>query len=693
MPSDPTGPPAEDAATEVFEAESASDAASGEEHAALIQPGALVDQFEILQQIGAGGMGVVYLARDTVLDRRVAIKVLRSRAIGSDESVQRFLYEARATAKFSHPNIVTIHHVGETGGEPYVALEHLDGRTLRSHLADGPLPTEEALRIGRAVTSALCEAHRHRILHRDLKPDNVMLLHDGSIKVLDFGLAKMVEDVAVAHDGTTVFLDDADTGAATVEYTHSRRRRIQGTPAYMAPEQWQGEPPTGAADVWALGLLLRELVTGEHPYRGLTLIQICALVASSAPVPAPDPALPTDLREVLAACLSKIADDRPTAVEVLESLRRGVAAPSAAAAAVPAAKPRPRSWVVWIAAALAAIATSVIFVPTWFEQPVTDQPPLSQVLEQPFFDFVMEPNAEYSERTALRHPEAWDDVLFHEVQTQIEIDLSSTEFFQRLDEVWDEWSVVLAAVREKRMPEVIAAIPYQETRYSREAQSPFCAKGYWQLMPEVAVRAGLLVRDCSFNDEPGTLWSPTSETPAHAKGQIYQDAQGCRIPARMGCAVDERTDIVTSTAAALVTLDEAWRHREILQTGAAVQLTVAVYTAGLDDRRFGVNSSVNVLPSIERWRIEVPDGDLPGVYGASVACDGGEECDPPLNETVRRYISGVIAAHILAVCYYGSNYATDPVFRPWSKYTDGYCTELEVPSRADLTTEWGEGRR
>jgi hypothetical protein len=578
--------------------------------------------------------------------------------------------------------------VGETDGAPYVALEHLDGRTVRELLDEGDVDLEEAIRIGRAVASALCEAHRHRILHRDLKPENVMLLRDGAVKVLDFGLAKMVSDVALAADGTTIFLDEADTAAPTVAYERSPHRRIQGTPAYMSPEQWRGEAPTGATDVWALGLLLRELVFGEHPYRGLELIQVCALVASSSPIPAPNTDPPVELAPLLESCLAKEARSRPSAEEVLEAFDRLDGKVSVGMATVRRAPDRPTigRWLLGFTLAGLCVVTFLVLN----RQEPRVPPSMAEVLQQPFFDFVMEPNAEHSERTTLRHREAWDDTLFEDVQAQFSIYLARPRFFERLDEIWDEWGVVVAAAREAALPEVVAAIPYVETRYSREAQSSICAKGYWQLMPEVAVREGLKVRDCTFDDEPGTLWSPTASAPGHRLERIYEGPEGCRIPARMGCAEDERTDIAASTDAALASLKEAWEHHDIRATGAAVQLTVAVYSKGLDDRRFGVNRRVNVLPNVERWGTVVPDDEFPMIYGSSAACEDVEGREPPLNGDTRQYITEVIAAHLLAVCYYGGNYASEPVFRPWSKYTDGYCAALDVPTRAELATDWGE---
>ena len=192
-----------------------------------------IGDFRIRGLLGEGAMGQVYLAQDTTLGRRVALKLVKRSAMQAD-ALARFLEEARATASFNHPNIVTLHAVGEHDGRPYLALEYLDGESLRARLAGGPLPVREALRHGRAVAEAIAEAHRRGLVHADLKPENIVIPRDGRVRVVDFGLAKLVGDAA---------------GGAS------------GTPAYMAPERWRGEPPAGAIDIWAFGVTLHELVT------------------------------------------------------------------------------------------------------------------------------------------------------------------------------------------------------------------------------------------------------------------------------------------------------------------------------------------------------------------------------------------------------------------------------------------------
>jgi len=218
--------------------------------------GALVDHFEIMRLLGRGGMGEVYLARDTKLGRKVAVKMVLAEHLGSREALSSFLYEARTTAKFSHPHIVTIHAVGEYYGSPYVALEYIEGQNLRQRTEQQSLGVTEAMRIGLAIAEALTEAHRHGILHRDLKPENVVIPRDGRLRVLDFGLAIRVpstrSDAVPPSEPMPAMGEGAAVGAQAASHA-------AGTPVYMAPERWLRRKCTAATDVWSLGIMLFEL--------------------------------------------------------------------------------------------------------------------------------------------------------------------------------------------------------------------------------------------------------------------------------------------------------------------------------------------------------------------------------------------------------------------------------------------------
>ncbi|HWO17553.1 MAG TPA: serine/threonine-protein kinase [Kofleriaceae bacterium] len=259
---------------------------------ALLEEGTRVGDFLILGLLGEGAMGQVYLAQDVTLGRRVALKLVK-RAVMQGGDAGRFLEEARATASFNHPHIVTLHAVGEYVGRPYLALEYLDGESLRARLAAGPLPVAEALLHGRAIALAIAEAHRRGIVHADLKPDNVVLPRDGRLRVVDFGLAKL-----------------AGGGEAGMVST------VSGTPAYMAPERWRGAPPTCAIDIWAFGVMLHELITGRRPIPDAMLARL-GFVRGPLPL-AGLPAEPWAL--LVRDCLALEPASRPDAAELVRRL-------------------------------------------------------------------------------------------------------------------------------------------------------------------------------------------------------------------------------------------------------------------------------------------------------------------------------------------------------------------------------------
>ncbi|MCA9672798.1 MAG: serine/threonine-protein kinase PknK, partial [Myxococcales bacterium] len=294
-----------------------------------------IDNFRVIRLIGRGGMGEVYLAQDIKLGRRVALKLVNPEQLGSDEAKERFFFEARATARFNHENIVTIYSTGEHDGRPYVALEYVEGQTLSERLYDGDLSAREAARIGLAIARALAEAHRHNLLHRDLKPDNVLISLEGVVRVVDFGLAKVIDrdrwrrpsapPQPAPPRAETETVDDPFTSLAA---------GVRGTPQYMAPEQWLGVESSGATDVWALGLILGEMVTGRRPYEDVSRDDLMSAVTSDKPVPALSTPreVPEALTALIARCLAKQADVRPSAEELVDELTAIVTQPRGSAA-------------------------------------------------------------------------------------------------------------------------------------------------------------------------------------------------------------------------------------------------------------------------------------------------------------------------------------------------------------------------
>ena len=287
-------------------------------------PGSMVDHFRVIRLAGHGGMGEVYLARDNRLGRKVALKVIRPSRAGSAEEIGRLLQEARTTARFNHPHIVTVYAVGTYQGYPYLALEFLDGQTLRERMQGSDLGLGEIMRAGLAMAEALEEAHRHGVLHRDLKPENVLIPPDGRQRVVDFGLAQQISGEVEDLDGALQSVPDAAVDLISTVHAAISRREIKGTPAYMAPEQWQGVQCSEATDVWALGVVLYEMAAGRRPFMASTQLRLAALV--SGPDPAPQlESLATrapDFWELIRTCLAKDHSKRPAASEVAKRLRR-----------------------------------------------------------------------------------------------------------------------------------------------------------------------------------------------------------------------------------------------------------------------------------------------------------------------------------------------------------------------------------
>ena len=283
----------------------------------------MVDHYRIIRPLGAGGMAEVYLARDTMLGRKVALKIVHPKQSGKDDSVERFLFEAKATARFNHPHIVTIHHVGIAEKGPYLALEYLEGQTLRERLEQERLSFKESIRIGKAIAEALFVAHQEGILHRDLKPDNIMLARDGRLRVLDFGLSRLLRDQETIDSGSGE--GEVFKRSILKDPFISQQQVLKGTPAYMAPEQWKSKKIGPPADIWALGLILYEMLHGKHPYHDAREMHVLASrIASSDPVPQPETIgnVPYDMQELLKECLSKSENERPTAQDVNQELSR-----------------------------------------------------------------------------------------------------------------------------------------------------------------------------------------------------------------------------------------------------------------------------------------------------------------------------------------------------------------------------------
>src|SRR5688500_1322778 len=315
-------------------------------HRMDVTAGNRLGPYEILARIGAGGMGEVFKARDTRLERTVAIKGLPHEFAQNTQFRLRFDREAKTISQLDHPNICTLHDIGEHEGTSYLVMELLDGESLAERLAKGPLPLSDVFRYGSQIAEALDRAHRAGILHRDLKPGNIMLTRSGA-KLLDFGLAKSAT-IDIAPDG------------ATQHKPLTQEGMILGTFQYMAPEQLEGLEADARTDIFALGALLYEMATGVRAFDGATKTSLIAAIVSQDPKPLAQiqPLTPPAFEHVVARCLAKRPDDRwQSAHDVAEQLRWISEVGSQAGVAAPViARKRSRERLAWSLAAVFAIA-------------------------------------------------------------------------------------------------------------------------------------------------------------------------------------------------------------------------------------------------------------------------------------------------------------------------------------------------
>ncbi len=278
--------------------------------------GTKVSHYKILEKLGAGGMGEVYLAEDMKLGRKVAVKILSEEYTTNKDRLHRFEQEAAAASNLNHPNILTIHEVGSDDGRHFIATEYIDGVTLRRKAAEAPLEIREILDIAIQVAGALEEAHAAGIVHRDVKPDNIMVRRNGYVKVLDFGLAKLTE---------TVDRSPLDTDAPTRVLVQTDAGVVMGTSHYMSPEQARGKPVDARSDIWSLGVVIYEMVAGRTPFSGETSTDVIVAITQKEPPPLARfaPSVPAELEWIVNKALRKDRDERyQTIKELLTDLRR-----------------------------------------------------------------------------------------------------------------------------------------------------------------------------------------------------------------------------------------------------------------------------------------------------------------------------------------------------------------------------------
>jgi serine/threonine protein kinase len=277
--------------------------------------GKLIDRYRLLEVLGRGGMGEVYLAHDPRLNRRVALKLLPASITGDRGRVLRFEQEARAASAISHPNVAHIYEIGEAQGQHYIVMEYIQGKTLRQILREGSLEVNKALTIAVQMMEALTEAHRVGVIHRDIKPENIMLRDDGYLKVLDFGLAKLNESGATGSDEKAQALSSLHTDPAL----------LMGTSHYMSPEQVRRQHVDGRTDLWSVGVVFYEMLAGQRPFHGQAISEIIISILEQEPEPINHklPGLPPALQHFVDKALRKQPDERyQTADSMLLDLRR-----------------------------------------------------------------------------------------------------------------------------------------------------------------------------------------------------------------------------------------------------------------------------------------------------------------------------------------------------------------------------------
>lgn len=275
-----------------------------------------ISHYRIIKKLDRGGMGEVYLAEDTRLHRPLALKLLLAEHTRDQDRLRRFEQEARAASALNHPNILTIYEIGQAADRHYIATEYVAGETLRQRVARGPLPVRDALRVAAQMAEALAAAHARGIVHRDIKPENVMVREDGYVKVLDFGLAKLVEPRRAAPP--------TEAEAETVELAHTEPGVVMGTTQYMSPEQARGLPLDARTDIWSTGCVLYEMLTGRSPFAGETPSHTIVAILEDEPAPlsARLPGATPELQEIIDLALAKRPADRyQSASEMLSDLR------------------------------------------------------------------------------------------------------------------------------------------------------------------------------------------------------------------------------------------------------------------------------------------------------------------------------------------------------------------------------------
>src|SRR5436190_16450806 len=334
--------------------------------------GESIAHYRIESLIGVGGMGQVYLARDERLGRKVALKFLPERLTANNTQLSRFKSEARAASALNHPNILTVYEIGREANRHFITTEFIEGVTLRATLAGGRMSMHDAMEVAVQVASALAAAHKTGVVHRDIKPENIMIRPDGYVKVLDFGLAKLIEQKLAS--------DNQDLTITNTQQTHPGL--LVGTPRYMSPEQMRGEKADARSDIWSLGAVIYEMVGGVPAFAGATPSDCIAsiLKTEAPPLSRVAPAAPTELQSILHKALRKNRDERYQTIAEMVADLRSLKGKLERAASTPKIQP---AWL-WTAAvaAIVLIGIGTLFFARYRSSPVAARSPISPATAQ-----------------------------------------------------------------------------------------------------------------------------------------------------------------------------------------------------------------------------------------------------------------------------------------------------------------------
>jgi len=350
----------------------------GEKSAPPHPAGEALAHYRIIAKIGEGGMGVVYKGLDMHLDRSVALKVLPPESVADAERRRRFTQEAKAASALNHPNIITVYDISSTDGVDFIAMEYVEGHTLGQLIGNRRMPLKQVLSYATQIADGLGKAHAAGIIHRDLKPSNIMITSEDKVKILDFGLAKLV---------ATSGLGDGEPTASAVE-SLTKEGRLLGTAAYMAPEQAEGKPVDARSDIFSLGLILYEMLTGRRPFRGDTKLAMITAMLHDEPTPPSQivPELPAEVERAVMRCLRKDPQRRWQSMLdlklTLQELKEESDSGKLALPVVPAHPRTTRAWLWWAVGLLAVLIVAAIALRLYHStQPTPSSPVVRAVIK------------------------------------------------------------------------------------------------------------------------------------------------------------------------------------------------------------------------------------------------------------------------------------------------------------------------